>query len=60
MKASMARRPCLSSASRQNFMLAQPEMPKGSKPWSPGMVPSSESGRLKIGMMFTPCRGGAN
>lgn len=44
-KASMATRPCLSSASRQNFMFTQPENPKGSKPCGPCPSVSHASGR---------------
>eukprot|EP00961_Rhodomonas_salina_P062832 843539-Rhodomonas_salina.2 len=53
-KASMARRQCLISASATNFMFTHEEKPKGSKPWSPGKVPSSEAGRGKRGITDTP------
>mmetsp|Transcript_10297 Transcript_10297/g.25157 ORF Transcript_10297/g.25157 Transcript_10297/m.25157 type:complete len:201 (-) Transcript_10297:16-618(-) len=47
--ASMAMRPCLSSASRRNLMSATSDMPRGSKPTSPTIEPSRAEGFLRKG-----------
>jgi len=47
--ASMAMRPCLSSASRSTFTSNTSEKPRGSKPTSPGSEPSRLVGCLRKG-----------